>query len=170
MSSNPKIIPTPETNTSKPKVLFVCTRNSARSQMGEGLLRHLAGDRFAVFSAGLEAAAEIQPMAIQVMDEIGIDIRSQRPKMTKEYMGRLQVDYLITVCAEAEEDCPRALWTGKTVRLAWELDDPAKAIGDETARLANFRRVRDELRGMIEAWLADLDAQGTPDHAAGESA
>jgi len=162
-----QIIPTAETATSKPKVLFVCTRNSARSQIGEGLLRHLAGDRFAVFSAGLQAAPEINPFAIEVMAEIGIDIRSQRPKATKEYMGRLQVDALITVCAETEEDCPRALWTGKTLRLNWVTDDPSVVQGSDEDKRRAFREVRDILRGKIERWLQEPSTQDMLNHAAG---
>jgi arsenate reductase (thioredoxin) len=165
-----QIIPTAETATSKPKVLFVCTRNSARSQIGEGLLRHLAGDRFAVFSAGLQAAPEINPFAIEVMAEIGIDIRSQRPKATKEYMGRLQVDALITVCAETEEDCPRALWTGKTLRLNWVTDDPSVVQGSDEDKRRAFREVRDILRGKIEHWLQEPSTQDMLNHAAGTTA
>ena len=165
-----QIIPTAETATSKPKVLFVCTRNSARSQIGEGLLRHLAGDRFAVFSAGLQAAPEINPFAIEVMAEIGIDIRGQRPKATKEYMGRLQVDALITVCAETEEDCPRALWTGKTLRLNWVTDDPSVVQGSDEDKRRAFREVRDILRGKIERWLQEPSTQDMLNHAAGTTA
>lgn len=165
-----QIIPTAETATPKPKILFVCTRNSARSQIGEGLLRHLAGDRFAVFSAGLQAAPEINPFAIEVMAEIGIDIRSQRPKATKEYMGRLQVDALITVCAETEEDCPRALWTGKTLRLNWVTDDPSVVQGSDEDKRRAFREVRDILRGKIERWLQEPSTQDMLNHAAGTTA
>jgi arsenate reductase len=166
----PQIIPTAETATPKPKVLFVCTRNSARSQIGEGLLRHLAGDRFAVFSAGLQAAPEINPFAIEVMAEIGIDIRSQRPKATKEYMGRLQVDALITVCAEAEEECPRALWTGNTLRLNWVTDDPSGVQGSDEDKRRAFREVRDILRSKIEGWLQEPSTQDMLNHAAGTTA
>jgi arsenate reductase len=165
-----QIIPTPETDTHKTKVLFVCTHNSARSQIGEGLLRHHAGDYLAVFSAGLEAAAEIHPMAIQVMDEIGIDIRSQRPKPTKQYMGRLQVDYLITVCSQAEADCPRALWAGKTTRLSWTFDDPAEAGLSDSERIARFRSVRDGLQDKIQAWLTELRVKGMLADATGDTA
>lgn len=165
-----QIIPTAETATPKPKVLFVCTRNSARSQIGEGLLRHLAGDQFAVFSAGLQAAPEINPFAIEVMAEVGVDIRGQRPKATKEYMGRLQVDALITVCAETEEDCPRALWTGKTLRLNWVTDDPSAVQGSDEDKRRAFREVRDILRGKIEHWLQEPATQDMLNHAAGTTA
>mgnify|MGYP000862460553 CR=1 FL=1 len=165
-----QIIPTAETATPKPKVLFVCTRNSARSQIGEGLLRHMAGDRFAVFSAGLQAAPEINPFAIEVMAEIGVDIRGQRPKATKEYMGRLQVDVLITVCAETEEDCPRALWTGKTLRPNWVTDDPSAVQGSDEDKRRAFREVRDILRGKIEHWLQEPSTQDMLNHAAGTTA
>lgn len=165
-----QIIPTPETDTPKPKVLFVCTHNSARSQIGEGLLRHHAGDYLAVFSAGLQAADEIHPMAIQVMDEIGIDIRSQRPKPTKQYMGRLQVDYLITVCSQAEADCPRALWVGKTTRLNWTFEDPAEPGLSDLKRLERFRSVRDGLQDKIKTWLTELQAKGVLTDGTGHTA
>jgi arsenate reductase len=113
----------------KPQLLFLCTGNSARSQMAEAFVRQYAGHHFNVFSAGL-APQSINPYTIQVMDEIGIDIRGQRSKDVKEYLGKESFRYLITVCSQAEKNCP-TLWPGVQERLYWPLDDPAAAAGSE---------------------------------------
>lgn len=140
----------------KPKVIFVCTGNSARSQMAEGLLRHLAGDRFEVFSAGLEPKG-INPLSIKAMDELGIDIRDHTSDSVKKYMGHHHFSHAITVCSDADEKCPSVLWAqGK--RHHWPFDDPAAAEGSEEEKLAVFRRVRDEIDAKLRAWLAELDA------------
>jgi arsenate reductase len=127
--------------TSRKRVLILCTGNSARSQMAEGLLRHLAGVCFEVASAGV-APAEVRPEAIAVMRELGIDISHHRSKSVDEFLGQ-DFDYVITVCDNANEQCP--IFPSNTKRIHWSFEDPAAAAGDEQARLAVFRRVRDEI-------------------------
>ncbi|HKS27581.1 MAG TPA: arsenate reductase ArsC [Pyrinomonadaceae bacterium] len=124
------------------RVLILCTGNSARSQMAEGLLRGDGGDRFEVFSAGTEPAG-LNPLAVRAMLEIGIDISAQRSKSVDGYAGR-EFDYVITVCDRAKENCP--VFPGRAERIHWSFDDPAAATGDEDERLSVFRRVRDEIR------------------------
>ena len=123
------------------RVLILCTGNSARSQMAEGLLRDLAGDRFEVASAGV-APTRVRPEAITVMREIGVDISAEHSKSVAEFAGQ-EFDYVITVCDNANEQCP--VFPGKTERIHWSFDDPAAAEGDEDLRLSVFRRVRDEI-------------------------
>src|SRR5205085_1153688 len=123
------------------RVLFLCTGNSSRSQMAEGVLRHIAGDRYEVISAGI-APTSVRPESIEVMREIGIDISQQRSKPVDDLVGR-EFDYVITVCDNAKEHCPA--FTGPAKSIHWSFDDPAVAEGDEPARLAVFRRVRDEI-------------------------
>ncbi len=135
----------------KTKVLFLCTHNSARSQMAEGLLRHLAGDRFEVMSAGTEAT-HVRPLAVRAMDEVGIDISGQVSKTLDRYVGE-PFDYVITVCEEANEACP--FFPGAAERLHWSLPDPAAAQGTEEERLEVFRSVRDLLRDYIEGELVN---------------
>src|SRR5215213_5086282 len=135
----------------KTKVLFLCTHNSARSQMAEGLLRHFAGDRFEVMSAGTEAT-HVRPLAVRAMDELGIDISGQESKTLERYLGE-PIDYVITVCDDANEACP--FFPGAKRRLHWSLKDPAQAEGSEEERLGVFRRVRDEIRERIEQELAN---------------
>lgn len=139
----------------KPAVLFLCTHNSARSQMAEGWLRHLAGSRFDVYSAGLEPT-RVHPLALQAMAEVGVDISAQRSKALAEYLGKQEFAYVITVCGNAEERCP--LFPGRTVRLHWPVDDPAAVAGDDEARLAAFRHTRDLIGARIEAWLKEPPA------------
>ncbi len=136
----------------KAKVLFLCTGNSARSQMAEGLLRAKAGDRFEAFSAGLEPT-QIHPLAIEAMREIGIDISAQRAKSLTEYLGRQHFGHLITVCDRAAANCP--VFPGVADRLHWSLDDPAAAGGDHDEQLAVFRAVRDRLAALIDEFVAD---------------
>lgn len=133
-------------------VLFICTGNTARSQMAEGLLRALAGDRFEVRSAGLEPG-ELHPLAVLAMRERGIDISGQRAKSLHEYLGKLDFAWVITVCDEAARDCP--VFPGAGRRLHWSLEDPVAAAGDERRRLASFRKTRDALEARIEEWLAE---------------
>jgi arsenate reductase len=137
--------------TEKARVLFLCTHNSARSQMAEGLLRHLAGDRFEAHSAGTEATY-IRPLAIRAMDEIGVDISGQESKTLERYLGK-PFDYVITVCDDANEACP--FFPGATNRLHWSLPDPSAAKGTEEERLEVFRSVRDALRDRVQAELVD---------------
>lgn len=133
----------------KQRVLFICTHNSARSQMAEGLLRHLAGDRFEVFSAGTEAT-QVRPLAIKAMAEIGIDISEQQSKTLDRYLNE-PFAMVITVCDTAAETCP--IFPGAAQRRHWSLMDPSKATGSEAEQLAVYRRVRDELRAHIESEL-----------------
>ncbi len=133
------------------RVLFVCTHNSARSQMAEGLLRDLAGDRFEVTSAGTEAT-HVRPLAIRAMTEIGIDISGQESKTLERHLGE-PFDYVITVCDDANEACP--FFPGAKKRLHWSFEDPSRAEGSEDERLAIFRRVRDEIRKRIEQELVN---------------
>ena len=132
----------------KKRVLILCTGNSARSQMAEGLLRHDAGDRFGVVSAGVEPS-HVRPHAIEVMREVGIDISNHRSKSANEFTGE-DFDYVITVCDNANERCP--LFPGNTKRIHWSFDDPAAAEGEESEKLAVFRRVRDEIRNRLSAF------------------
>ena len=138
----------------KTKVLFLCTHNSARSQMAEGLLRHLAGDRFEVTSAGTEAT-HVRPLAIRAMDELGIDISGQESKTLDRYLGDT-FDYVITVCDDANEACP--VFPGAKRRLHWSFEDPAQARGSEEERLRVFQSVRDEIKERIEGELPTGDS------------
>ena len=139
---------------SKPIVLFLCTGNSCRSQMAEGFLRRVAGDRFDVHSAGNEPKAEIHPLAVEVMAERVIDISRQRPTHLKEYLGHLPVRHLIVVCGSADQSCPR-IFPGAQSRLFWDLEDPAAFVGSEEATLEEFRRIRDEIEARVKLWTKD---------------
>jgi arsenate reductase len=136
------------------RVLILCTGNSARSQMAEGLLRHDAGERFEVESAGTKPSG-MRPEAIAAMRELGIDIGKHRSKSVGEFDGQ-RFDYVITVCDSARESCP--VFFGTAARLHHSFDDPAALHGSEEERLALFRRVRDELR----TYLADFARQKAP--------
>ena len=138
----------------KPVVLFLCTGNSCRSQMAEGLLRELAGDRFDVYSAGTDSADRVHPLAVQVMTERGIDISHQEPKSSAKYLGRLAVRYLIIVCAGANEKCPR-IFPGTFNRFFWPLDDPATFVDSPETTLEKFRAVRNEIEARIQQWLEE---------------
>lgn len=127
-------------------VLFICTHNAARSQMAEGVLRHRYGDRFRVVSAGTKPA-QVHPLAVRVMAEIGVDISRQHAKPVDTFTGR-PFAYVITVCDQARESCP-VFPAART--LHWSLPDPSSAPGETTARLAMFRAVRDELTRRITA-------------------
>jgi arsenate reductase len=129
----------------KKRVLILCTGNSARSQMAEGLLRHDAGERFTVESAGTKPNA-VRPEAIAVMREIGIDITSHRSKHVDEFAGQA-FDYVLTLCDNAKESCP--VFFGKATRLHHSFNDPAAVEGTEEKRLGEFRKVRDELRAYL---------------------
>jgi arsenate reductase len=128
------------------RVLFLCTHNSARSQMAEGWLRALAGDRFAASSAGTEAT-QVRPLAIRAMAEEGIDISGQQSKTLERYLGK-PFDAVITVCDDANESCP--VFLGAKQRLHWSFPDPSKATGSEEDQLQVYRRVRDDIRARIE--------------------
>lgn len=136
----------------KKRVLILCTGNSARSQMAEGLLRHDAGDRFEVASAGVEPTS-VRPEAIEVMSEIGVDISTHRSKSTNEFADH-GFDYVITVCDNANQRCP--VFPCNRERIHWSINDPAAIEGDENARFAIFRSVRDELRERLRAFAASV--------------
>lgn len=135
-------------------LLFLCTGNSARSQMAEGLLRHEAGDRFEVFSAGTHPSP-VRPEAIAVMNEIGIDISAHRSKSIDEFKNQ-HLDTVITVCDNAKESCP--VFPGKTQRLHWPFEDPASVQGSEEHRKDAFRNTRDRIRGRIILFLGQDQA------------
>ena len=131
------------------KVLILCTGNSARSQMAEGLFRHEAGDRYEVFSAGTRPT-EVRPEAIAVMQEISIDISGHRSKSVDEFTGKT-LDLVITVCDNANETCP--VFPGAVQRLHWPFQDPAAVAGSEEQRKAAFRTIRDQIHARIRAFL-----------------
>ena len=133
----------------KRRVLFICTHNSARSQMAEGLLRHLGGARFEAFSAGTEAT-HVRPLAIKAMAELGIDISGQTSKTLQRYLHE-PFDEVITVCDTAAETCP--VFPGAVHRRHWSFPDPSKATGSEDEQTAVYRRVRDAIRARIEQEL-----------------
>ena len=135
------------------RVLVLCTGNSARSQMAEGLLRDLAGDRFEVFSAGT-IASFVRPQAIAVMNEIGIDISAHRSKSADEFLDD-EFDYVITVCDHANQRCP--VFSGPAKRLHWSIDDPVIS-GGENEQLAAFRCARDELHQRINKFIEETNA------------
>ncbi len=136
---------------SKARVLFLCTGNSARSQMAEAFLRKYGGDEFEAYSAGLEPKG-IAPYAERVMKEIGISLGGQRSKHIKEYMGKAHFGYLITMCDEAEASCPTT-FPGIGQRLRWVFEDPSAFRGSEDEKLAKFREVRDRIERRIKEWL-----------------
>ncbi|MEW5807516.1 MAG: arsenate reductase ArsC [Acidobacteriota bacterium] len=129
----------------KKKVLFLCTGNSARSQMAEGLLKHLASDRFEVFSAGTNPEA-VHPMAIEAMIPIGIDISNHRSKSIREFLGQT-FDFVITLCDSVKESCP--VFPGQYRDIHWSLTDPSDAVGTDEEMLSVFAEIRDELRRRI---------------------
>jgi len=134
----------------KYRILFLCTGNSCRSQMAEGWLRHLAGDRFEAFSAGIEAHGK-NPRAIAVMQEAGVDISCQESEIIDPELLKT-IDLLVTVCSHADEHCPAFYIRGK--REHWPFDDPAKATGAEAAIMDEFRRVRDQIKARVIAFIS----------------
>lgn len=142
------------------RVLFVCTHNSARSQMAEGLLRHHGGGRFEAFSAGTEATS-VRPEAIAVMEELGVDISGQESKTLERYLGE-PFAWVVTVCDRARESCPVVPAAARTAH--WSFDDPSEATGSDAERLAVFRRVRDEIDAAVRAFVAEV-----PTHEAARS-
>jgi len=139
------------------RVLFLCTGNSARSQMAEAFLRKYAGDRFEAHSAGLDPKG-VNPFTIQVMQEAGIDISNQTSKGIGTYLGKVLFQYLITVCDDADKNCP-TVWPGVNQRMHWSFEDPAAFKGTDEEKLAKFREIRDKLEQRIKTWL---DEQGVP--------
>ena len=140
----------------KKRVLILCTGNSARSQMAEGLLRHIAHDRFEVFSAGVEPTS-VRPQAVDAMREIGIDIAGHQSKSVDQFAGQ-EFDYVITVCDNALEQCP--LFPGRTKRIHWSFDDPAKAEGSNNEVMEVYRRVRDEIESRLREFAGEFELAG----------
>ena len=135
------------------KVLFLCTGNSARSQMAEGFLHKYAPERFKAHSAGLEPKP-LHPLTVKVMEEVGVDMSGHKSKGFETYLGKMLFQYLITVCDEAEKNCPTT-WPGVTNRLHWYFEDPAAFIGTEQEKLAKFRQVRDQINQKVKDWVSE---------------
>ncbi len=131
------------------RVLFLCTHNSARSQMAEALLEQIGGERFEVVSAGTHAT-RVHPLAIRAMAEVGIDISDAHSKHLNEYVGQ-DFDYVITVCDSANESCP--VFPGEPQRIHWSFPDPSAAVGSEAERYRAFERVRDEITMRLRTWV-----------------
>ena len=144
----------------KIKVLFLCTGNSARSQMAEAFLNKYGEGRYQAYSAGLEPQG-IHPLTIKVMEEIGIALKEQRSKSVVEYMGKQRFAFLVTVCSHADKNCP-AVFPEAGRKLHYPFDDPAAAEGIEEARIKKFREVRDQIEDWIKTWLKDQDFNPNP--------
>ncbi|NMB55462.1 MAG: arsenate reductase ArsC [Leptolinea sp.] len=136
--------------TTKPRVLFICTGNSARSQMAEAFLKKYGADRFDVYSAGLEPSI-VNPLTVKALAQAGIDWSAAKSKGLGEFLGKVHFGYVITVCSRAEERCP--IFPGVSQRLHWPFDDPAAVSGTEEEKLAAFVRVRDEIENKVKDWL-----------------
>jgi arsenate reductase (thioredoxin) len=133
------------------RVLFLCTGNSARSQMAESFLRKHGGEQFEVYSAGLEPKG-MNPFTVKVMQEVGIDISDQKSKGVEEYLGKVLFQYLVTVCDDAEKNCP-STWPGISKREHWSFEDPAAFEGTNKEKLAKFREVRNQIEARIKDWV-----------------
>ena len=140
--------------TDKIRVLFLCTGNSARSQMAEAFVRTYGGDRFDPYSAGVEPRG-LNPLTVQVMSEIGIDVSGYRSKGMTEYLGKAIFQYMITVCDEAEKNCPTA-WPGVELKDYWSFEDPSAFVGTDAEKLEKFRAVRDQIKQRVVAWIDSL--------------
>lgn len=138
----------------KLQVLFLCTGNSARSQMAEAFLREFGGDHFEAYSAGLEPK-DINPFTIKVMEEIGISMEGHTSKSVNVYLGKKLFQYLITVCDQAEKNCPTT-WPGISQMLHWSFEDPAAFEGSEEEKLGKFRQVRDQIEIKVHSWVIEL--------------
>jgi arsenate reductase (thioredoxin) len=135
----------------KQSVLFLCTGNSARSQMAEAWLRKYGGDEFEVHSAGLEPST-LNPFTVQAMTENGVDMSAHHAKSVREYLGKKEFTYVITVCSKAEEKCPTT-FLGQLYRLHWPFEDPAAVQGSDEEKLARFRQIRNEIETKVKEWL-----------------
>ena len=140
----------------KKKVLFLCTGNSARSQMAEAFLREYANDSYEAHSAGLRPKGS-NPYTIQVMEEIGISLDGQRSKDLKEYLANSSFNYFFTVCNHAEENCPRAFLMSAGRHYHWDFEDPAAFEGSDKEKLQKFREIRDQISAQVKTWLAEQD-------------
>lgn len=138
----------------KTRVLFLCTGNSARSQMAEAFLRKYAGERLEAHSAGLKPKG-INPLTIKVMNEVGINISNQISKGIDTYLGKVLFQYLVTVCDDAEKNCP-TVWPGVNHRLHWSFEDPASFEGTDEEKLAKFRQIRDLIEQRVKTWTEEL--------------
>ncbi len=135
------------------RILFLCTSNSARSQIAEALLRKHAGDVFKVYSAGTEPREQIYPPVFQVMNEIGIDIGNQHPKGVNEFLGKMHFTWVIIVCKDVEKNCPHIFVDAR--RIYWPMEDPEKAIGSDEEKLSSCRKIRDQIDQLIREWLKE---------------
>ncbi len=142
----------------KPRVLFLCTGNSARSQMSEAFLRKYGDERFEVHSAGLEPTV-INPYTVKVLEEIGIDTSSQHAKSLNTYFGKTHFSYLITVCSKAEDRCPTFPGMGK--RLHWPFEDPAAFEGSDEEKTEKFREIRDQIEAKVKDWVASFSEESS---------
>ena len=140
---------------SKTRVLFLCTGNSARSQMAEAFLNKYAGERFEAHSAGLEPKG-INPLTIKVMNEVGVDMSTHTSKGVDTYLGKVLFQYLVTVCDNAEKNCP-TVWPGVNHRLHWSFEDPAAFDGTDNEKLEKFRQVRDQIEQKVKAWIENIE-------------
>ncbi len=140
----------------KARVLFLCTGNSARSQMAEAFLRRFGDDRFEAFSAGLQPQ-EINPYTRRVMEEVGLSLEGHYAKGLDQYLGKVHFGYVITVCSKAEESCP--IFPGVTQRPHWPFEDPAAFEGDDEEKLAKFREVRDQIEAQVLEWLREVESE-----------
>jgi arsenate reductase len=136
----------------KKRVLFLCTGNSARSQMAEAFLRKYGSERYEAYSAGLEPKG-VNPYTVRVMNEAGIDLSENRSKGVNEYLGKVLFQYLITVCDDAEKNCP-SVWPGVNTRMHWSFEDPAAFRGTDEEKLAKFREIRNQIEQRILDWLS----------------
>ena len=141
--------------TRKPKVIFLCTGNSARSQMAEAFLRKYAGDRFEAYSAGLDPKG-INPFTVRTMEEVGISLEGQHSKSVGDYLGKEHFTYLFTVCGHAEENCPRT-FLSSGIHTHWDFEDPAAFEGTDEEKLQKFTEIRDLIDQRIQAWLLERD-------------
>lgn len=139
----------------KQRVLFLCTGNSARSQMAEAFLHRYGSVQFEAYSAGLEPKG-INPLTYQVMQEIGYDLTGQRSKGVKEFLGSVFIHQLITVCDNAEKNCPTA-WPGIIKKMHWSFEDPATFEGSEGEKLAKFREIRDQIEKRVREWVKEQE-------------
>lgn len=137
----------------KRNILFLCTGNSARSQMAEAFLRKYADDKFEVYSAGLKPST-VNPLTIQVMEEIDFDMTGHHAKSVRDFLGWSNFATIITVCAKVEENCP-STFPGRPTKLAWSFEDPAAFEGSDEAKLEKFREVRDQIDAKIQDWLKE---------------
>jgi arsenate reductase len=141
----------------KQKVLFLCTGNSARSQMAQAFLNKYGGDHFEAHSAGLEPKG-LNPLTVKAMEEIGIDISGQIAKGVDTYLGKTHFQYLVTVCDDADKNCP-TVWPGVNERMHWSFEDPARAEGTDEEKLAKFREIRGQIEEKIKSWLKEKEVE-----------